>query len=108
MGAGVYIKYNEREARQVYAAGKYASNYRAGAVAMTKAAEELTSNANEIKPNVLILTDALSVLEDLKNAKEKCLDPLHKALATLSSKAKVTLQWIPAHCGISGNEIADV
>ena len=75
---------------------------------MTKAAEELTSNANEIKPNVLILTDALSVLEGLKNAKEKCLDPLHKALATLSSKAKVTLQWIPAHCGIPGNEIADV
>ena len=107
-GAGVYIKYNEREARHAYAAGKYASNYRAEAVAMTKAAEELTSNANEIKPNVLILTDALSVLEGLKNAKEKCLDPLHKALATLSSKAKVTLQWIPAHCGIPGNEIADV
>ena len=106
-GAGVYIKYREREARHAYAAGKYSSNYRAEAVAMTRAAEELTTNANEIKPNVLILTDALSVLEGLKNAKEKCLDPLHRALATLSLKAKVTLQWIPAHCGIPGNEIAD-
>ena len=55
-------------------------------MAITRAAEELTTNANEIKPNVLILTDALSVLEGLKNAKEKCLDPLHKALATLSLK----------------------
>ena len=106
-GAGVYIKYNEGEARHSYAAGKYSSNYRAEAVAMTKAADELSSNANEIKPNVVILTDALSVLDGLKNGKEKCLDPLHKALAKLSSKANVTLQWIPAHCGIPGNEIAD-
>ena len=50
--------------------GKYSSNYRAEAVAMARAAEELTTNPIEIKPNVLILTDALSVLEGLKNARK--------------------------------------
>ena len=69
-GAGVYIKYNEREARHSYAAGRYSSNYRAEAVAMAKAADELSSNAHEIRPNVVFLTDALSVLDGLKNGKE--------------------------------------
>lgn len=77
-------------------------------MALTKAAEELISCTTAIKPNILILTDALSVLEGLKNSKEKCLDLFHKALAKFPSKAKVTLQWIPAHCGIRRNEIADV
>ena len=37
-GAGVYIKYKEREARHAYAAGKYFFNYRAEAMAITRAA----------------------------------------------------------------------
>ena len=39
--------------------------------------------------------------------KEKELDPLRRELMNLTTKTKVVLQWIPAHCGIQGNEIAD-
>ena len=106
-GAGVYIKYNGNDARHSFATGKYSTNYRAEVIAIKKAAEELAENENDIKPNISILTDALSVLEGLQNTREKTLDPLRLALIELSSKANVVLQWIPAHCGIPGNEIAD-
>ena len=106
-GAGVYIKYNDSEARFAYATGKFSTNYKAESMAMKNAAEELMRNSNNIKPNIVILTDALSVLEGLENTKEKELDPLREALAKLGSKTKLVLQWIPAHCGIPGNEIAD-
>jgi len=106
-GAGVYIKYNENDARHAYATGKYSTNYRAEVIAIKKAAEELPENENDIKPNISVLTDALSVYEGLQNTREKTLDTLRLALIELSSKANVVLQWIPAHCGIPGNKIAD-
>ena len=106
-GAGVFIKYTEGEAKLSYATGKYSTNYKAETMAMKNAAEELCRNSNKIKPNTVILTDALSVLQGLKNMKEKELDPLRRELMNLTTKTKVVLQWIPAHCGIQGNEIAD-
>ena len=106
-GAGVYIKYNDSEARFAYATGKFSTNYKAESMAMKNAAEELMRNSNNIKPNIVILTDALSVLEGLEKTKEKELDPLREALSKFGSKTKLVLQWIPAHCGIPGNEIAD-
>ena len=55
-----------------------------------------------------MFTDALSVLQALKNSRNKELNPLCTALATLSATVqKVVLQWVPAHCGIRGNEKAD-
>ena len=54
------------------------------------------------------MSDALSVLLSLNNSKNKELNQLRQALATLSSSVQnVVLQWLPAHCGIRGNERAD-
>ena len=53
---------------------------------------------------MVFLTDALSVLQALDNNK---LPQLAKALQQLSTSCRVTLQWIPAHCGVPGNELAD-
>ena len=78
-----------------YATGKYSTNYKAETMAMKNAAEELCRNSNKIKPNTVILTDALSVLQGLKNMKEKELDPLRRELMNLTTKTKVVLQWIP-------------
>ena len=52
----------------------------------------------------LFLTDTLSVLQALTNNK---LTHLTKALQLLSNNRRVALQWIPAQCGVPGNEQAD-
>lgn len=106
-GAGIYIRYLDREAEHSIATGKYSTNFKAEAKAIQKAAEELLQNTDQIKRNVVILTDALSVLDALKNHKKKDLNSLNKVLAELGAKVNVVLQWIPAHCGIPGNEAAD-
>ena len=53
---------------------------------------------------VVFLTDALSVLEALNNGGEP---ELTFSLKSLAETHRVALQWIPAHCGIPGNEAAD-
>ena len=53
---------------------------------------------------VVIITDALSVLEALLNCK---LPSLSRILGQLCNTRRMALQWIPAHCGIPGNEKAD-
>ena len=53
---------------------------------------------------VVFSTDALSVLEALNNGGEP---ELKDSLKSLAETHGVAIQWIPAHCGIPGNEAAD-
>ncbi|KAK7100294.1 hypothetical protein V1264_023272 [Littorina saxatilis] len=105
-GGGVLIGYREEDAAHSVATGRYSTNYKAEAEALEKAARELHSNLPRAHEKIVIFTDAISVLQALeKNDKE--LNELALALSTLSSKPDVTLQWVPAHCGVRGNETAD-
>ena len=54
---------------------------------------------------VVFLSDALSVLQACQNHK---LPNLTKALQQVATTRRAVLQWIPAHCGILGNEQADI
>ena len=54
-----------------------------------------------------IFTDALSVLSKLQNPRQKDLNDVETALVDLAAQTNLILQWIPAHCGIQGNEQAD-
>ena len=55
---------------------------------------------------VVILTDALSVLQALE-AEDKNLNDLSTSMILLCQETAIVLQWIPSHCGIHGNEEAD-
>ena len=103
----MYIKYNDGIAQIAIATGKYSTNFKAEAEALKRAAIEIRNNLPRTKPNVVIFTDALSVLSKLQNPRQKDLNEVETALADLSAQSNLILQWIPAHCGIQGNEQAD-
>ncbi|XP_041357542.1 uncharacterized protein LOC121374506 [Gigantopelta aegis] len=103
-GAGIYImdpsSYRE-EAH--FLTGKHCTNYAAEVEALIHAAH-IISTTEENCSHVVFLTGALSALQALESNK---LDRLSEALHPINSVIQVVLQWIPAHCGIPGNENAD-
>ena len=100
-GAGVYIEYPDLGTREIsIPTGTLCGSYGSEMRAIMAAAEELYDREN----NIVILTDARSVLEALQAGK---LPDLWKQLLQLSNGHRLTLQWVPSHCGIPGNERAD-
>ena len=88
--------------------GKYSSNFRAESEALIEAATALRNHRDTYDSKVVLLTDAKSVLQALENSKKTDHNNLKKALMDLQTSAQeVVLQWIPGHCNIFGNEVAD-
>ena len=56
---------------------------------------------------MVIFKDTLSVLNKLQDPHQKDLNEVETALVDLAAQTNLTLKWIPAHCGIQGNEQAD-
>ena len=103
-GAGVLIKSPEGHTSTAgIPTGKYCSNYSAETQALMQAAS-MVQDLQYDCPQVVFLSDALSVLEAL--AKDK-LPHLMEKLQDLANNRRVVLQWVPAHCGVPGNEAAD-
>ena len=88
--------------------GKLSTNHRAEMEAMQEAATILVNDPNTYNSKVVILTDAESVLKSVQNPKTANMNGLINVLMALTMSAQeVTLQWIPGHCDIFGNEVAD-
>ena len=86
------------------AVGKYCSNYRAETEAPIQAASIVKTSDHDCK-QVVFHSDAFSVPQAYQNHK---LPNLAKTLQQVAVTRMVVLQWIPTHCGISGNEQADI
>ena len=86
------------------AVGKHCSNYHAETEALIQTASIVQASDHDCK-EVVFLSDALSILQAYQNHK---LPNLAKALQQVAATRRAVLQWIPAHCGISGNEQADI
>ena len=74
------------------------------------ALEEATTileRSERTKNNVVFQTDGLSFLQSIKSNKDKERYSLFTKLTDLSKRYNTTLQWIPDHCGLRGNELAD-
>ena len=56
---------------------------------------------------LLPMLSSLSVLQALQSNREAELNGLSTALASLCRGLAITLQWIPSHCNLPGNEAAD-
>ena len=63
-----------------------------------------------MKPQkTVILTDSKAALQSLtSNTPDQPIHQLLKDLQLLPHECTVVLQWIPAHCGIPGNERVDL
>jgi ribonuclease HI len=103
-GAGVHVRSPEGHSTTAsIPTGKHCSNYSAEVQALMQAASMIHDTTSEC-PQVVFLSDALSVLEALAGAKHP---RLMEKLQDIAKTRRVVLQWVPAHCGIPGNEAAD-
>ena len=102
-GAGVYVRHiDERIERLSEPTGVHCTNYEAEVEALIIAAKNIANKIDQ-HGQVVFLTDALSVLQCLENGG---LTHLRAQLNKIKC-TRIILQWIPAHCGIFGNEEAD-
>ena len=87
------------------ATGRKCSNFKAE----TSALQNAVAYIAEMKPQkTVILTDSKAALQSLtSNTPDQPIHQLLKDLQLLPHECTVVLQWIPAHCGIPGNERAD-
>ena len=112
-GGGIVIcQKNGTSVKKSIATGKFSTNYKAEAEALKEAAcllwNSLLFTEDAIHRKIVIFSDALSVLQALKNPKNQEMSDLATALNMLHlSTEKTVVQWIPSHCNIHGNEEAD-
>ena len=107
-GAGIFIQYpDDVEDSLTFATGIHATNFKSEAVAIEKGALYLDNK--QLPPqNIVFLSDASSVVEALQRNRDKELNNLSQAISNLNEYHNVAIQWIPSHCGLYGNEKADI
>ena len=107
-GSGVYIKYPDKtSSSHSFAVGKLASNFRAELQAIREATNILIEG-NTTNSNIIILSDCRAALQSLQSdARDEVVEIIFRNLGQLQTNNTLALQWIPAHCGLFGNEKAD-
>ena len=113
-GSGVYIKDNRTatETKLCFPAGRYGSSFRAETVALMEALKWLKDNDKLGRTHVF--TDSRSLVQKLQSGRSQAKTAIEKSIWTsmqyLTSRdaCSMLVQWLPSHCGIPGNETADV
>ena len=106
-GAGVYIQYPDGNEEKIHhATGLHSTNYRAEVEALKTGVDAIKSHSDG-PDKVVFLTDSLSALQGMQTGKDHDLRNLAHSINELCLDRTVHMQWIPSHCGINGNEVAD-
>ena len=106
-GSWVCIRYSDGDTTSLSVpGGLQCSNCRAEILAISTAAEHLLESRKKMgnKPS----SPTLSTLQALNSADpDQMIQGLHSSRAKLTAQFTVSLQWVPAHVGLTGNEKAD-
>ena len=115
-GYGAKINYPEETTEEISnPCGALCSNFEAETLAIEAALHQIrqryTANSTS-KTDIVIFTDSKSVLQSLENDKQTT-NSIRNLRLSISNfiddfSIKITLQWIPSHCDIPGNESADL
>ena len=111
-GGGAIICLSSGETQDVrVAAGSLCSSTRAELCALKAALETVRSIAGHQDEPLVVCTDSQAALRLLEGGAAAQTSPLGAAiwqhLIEISAATDVYLQWVPAHCGLRGNERAD-
>ena len=85
------------------ATGKHCTNHGAKLKALEQGATAI-DHVTDQTADVVFLTDSQSAPDAIHNQSES---HLSRILHSILGERRVVLQWIPAHCGVNGNEMAD-
>ena len=114
-GYGSFMQFPDGTFQELFdSCGKFSTNYEAEAIAIIQSIHLVSSifeHSPEKKTNLVVFSDARSVLQalDICNDKDLVIRNLADSISNLitTHKVMVTLQWIPGHSRVQGNEKAD-
>ena len=113
-GGGATITFPNGDTREVrVAAGSLCSSTRAELFALRAALEDLSSSENHGPAHPLVIcTDSRAALALLQSGPAAQRAPVAAEIWSLlcplaEGGQPITMQWVPAHCGLPGNERAD-
>lgn len=108
-GAGILIEWpNGEHLEKATAIGTPSDSTRAERKALELAARTLSSHPHSKNSQIVILTDAKTVLQSLTNPNSLINQTLSTELLKLRKiSSELILQWIPGHVDLEGNDTAD-
>ena len=113
-GAGAWIEWPDGEHQELRApAGRLCSSYRAELIALREAFTYLIDHPAHTEDPLVVCTDSQAALAALRSGPAEQRTQLNRAVwdalvrLTEDGSRQVRLQWVPAHCGLDGNERAD-
>ena len=112
-GSGLHITIKHITTEGTHAAGLHSSSYKAEIVALAFALNKLNTLKMPTRPKIHIYTDSQSSVKQLQegshaqNGEYEYL--IWQSLNSITRRlsASITIQYVPGHCGLPGNELAD-
>ncbi|GFT55053.1 RNase H domain-containing protein [Trichonephila clavipes] len=109
-GSGVFLKYPDNTtSKHKVSAGQIASNFTRELIAIRTALDIYHTRTNIANSEcIIVLSDCRSALEVNKEGKMRFIQEIISLLFSIGVLGKsCTIQWIPAHVDIEGEEIVD-
>ncbi|UYV72708.1 hypothetical protein LAZ67_10000380 [Cordylochernes scorpioides] len=106
-GSGVLILKDSMEIKRRIKNPKNLSVFRSELTAILQALKLVEKNETK---NIIIYTDSKAAIFAIKNccySQDRLLKNIAEEINKLNKNTKISLQWIPSHVGVPGNEEAD-